>query len=742
MKYRLTFLKSILAFAKCHAKHFDKACLELVERLPVTASAKAYRNILLLTFWFIAFVGIGGKAYTQEIAPQTTTVDIQSIRAVVTPQFGTQSIKGQVWVRFIPLKDVTEVRLDAKNMTVSDSATIATITAEKDHIVLTGDFKAIQEYTVQFDYTAIPKQTLYFVNAGGNDQIWTQGQGKYTSHWLPSIDDVNDKIEFDISVIAPTIYQVTTNGKLIDKETLGESTVWSFDMQQPMSSYLVALTVGEYKKTTFPSTSGVPLEFYYYLEDSLKAESTYRYSKQIFDFFETEIGVPYPWQNYKQVPVKDFLYAGMENTSTTIFSDSFVVDSIGFTDRNYVNVNAHELAHQWFGDLVTATKSEHHWLQEGFATYYALLAEREIFGDDYFYFKLYESAEQLRDLSDQGKGQQLVAAGGSSLTYYQKGAWALHILKETVGASAFAKAVTNYLNTYAYKNVTTKDFMAEVEAVYGKDLTEYKKKWLYQSAFQAAEALESLKKSAFMRSYFELQALRPYPLKDKLKPLESSLKLPNEYLGQEAVYQLAGADLRESIGLYKQAFASKNTFVRQAIATSVDQIQDPLLYQFESFLKDESYITREQAFLKLWLYYRTQNDLPKQHALLDDMDGQFGFSDGNIRTLWLTLSLATQEYKGDEAGARYGELVSYTGGEYPFQLRENAFQYLRQIQSFDRTSLKNLVKACTHHSWRFRETARNLLNELIKEPRTVELLESVKPLLNEKELAYLKRVSL
>lgn len=705
MKYFISFMIAVFAFAKCHA--------ELVE-----------------------------VAYTQEIAPQTTTVDIQSIRAVLTPQFETKSIEGQVWVSFRPFENVNEVRLDAKKMTVTDSSDIAEVSAKDDHILLKGDFKASKKYTVQFEYTAIPKQTMYFVNTNGKDQVWTQGQGKYTSHWLPSIDDVNDKIEFDISVIAPSSYQVITNGKMIKKETLGSNTVWSFDMKKPMSSYLVALAIGDYQKTSFPSTSGVPLEFYYYPEDALLAESTYRYSKKIFDFFEKKIGVAYPWQNYKQVPVKDFLYAGMENTGTTIFSDSFVVDSIGFTDRNYVNVNAHELAHQWFGDLVTATKSEHHWLQEGFATYYALLAEREVFGDDYFYYKLYESAEQLRELSDQGKGQKLVAAGGSSLTYYQKGAWALHILKETVGESAFAKAVKKYLETYQYKNVTTNDFMNEVEAAYGQELTEYKKDWLYQSAFQAAEALESLKKSSFMRSYFELQALRPVALKDKERQLENILKLPNDYLGQEAVYQLASANLQQSIGLYKQAFTSKNTLIRQAIVTSVEQIPQPLAYQFESFLRDDSYVTREQAFLKLWLLHRANNSLEKQKALLDQMDGQFGFSDGNIRTLWLTLSLATQGYKSDEAGARYDELVSYTDEEHPFQLRENAFQFLTQIQSFDRTSLKNLVEACTHHNWRFRESSRNLLNQLIKEDRIKDIMESVRPLLSKKELGYLKRINL
>ena len=91
---------------------------------------------------------------------------------------------------------------------------------------------------------------------------------------------------------------------------------------------------------------------------------------------------------------------------------------------------------------------------------------------------------------------------------------------------------------------------------------------------------------------------------------------------------------------------------------------------------------------------------------------------------------------------RYDELVSYTGTGYPFQLRENAFQFLSQIQSFDRTSLRNLVEACTHHNWRFRENARNLLNQLVKEDRIKDIMDSVRPLLSKKELAYLERVNL
>ena len=102
----------------------------------------------------------------------------------------------------------------------------------------------------------------------------------------------------------------------------------NYNMQKPMSSYLVALAIGKYDKKIEISKSGIPIELYYYPEDSAKVEPTYRYTKQMFDFLEEEIGFGYPWQNYKQVPVHDFLYSGMENTSLTIFSDAYVVDGI------------------------------------------------------------------------------------------------------------------------------------------------------------------------------------------------------------------------------------------------------------------------------------------------------------------------------------------------------------------------------------------------------------------------------
>jgi aminopeptidase N len=539
--------------------------------------------------------------------------------------------------------------------------------------------------------------------------MWTQGQGKYTSHWLPSIDDMNDKIEFDFTVVAPSEKTVIANGKLVSTQLKENKNYSKFDMQEPMASYLVAFAVGDFKKKTIYSNSDIPIELFYEAKDSLKVEPTYRYSKEIFDFLESEIGVAYPWQNYKQVPVRDFLYAGMENTTATFFSEAFVSDSIGFTDRNYVNVNAHELAHQWFGNLVTETEGTHHWLHEGFATYFALLAEKEIFGEDYYYWKLFQTAEKLQALSDEGKGQSLLNAKASSLTFYEKGAWALHTLKSQIGEEAFKITIINYLEKFRFKNVTTEDFLNEARAASGQDLKGFEADWLHQSAFKAEQAYKSLMESAFIKNYFEVAALGQLSLVQKRLQLKTALTFPNDYIGQEAVYQLAGEPIYETTALYKNGFASNNVYVRQAIALSLESIPEELKEEYESLLNDPSYVTQEAALYNLW------SQFPENRSIyLNKMRDVIGFQNKNVRQLWLVLALVDPVYRIADKEKFKNELKTYTAPAYSFEIRETAFGYINELQLWDASVLANLVNASVHPSWRFKKFARKLLASVLK----------------------------
>ncbi|MFO7719209.1 MAG: M1 family metallopeptidase [Gillisia sp.] len=698
------------------------------------------RSKFLLLFLLLT---VPGFAQYDASRDQTNLVDFKNVLAEVSIFPLEERVEGTVDFSFDILQKVDSIFIDAKNMEFENvvfNGKPVEFHNDNSRIWLIYKFKPSEENTLKFSYSAQPKQAMYFINWDFPEktevpkQVWTQGQGRNTSNWLPSFDDMREKLVFDLKINFKSGYNVIANGKLIETKILNDSiTQWNYDMLQPMSSYLVAVAAGNYEHKEIKSTSGIPILLYYNIADENKVAPTYRYSKEIFDFLEKEIGVPYPWQNYKQIPVQDFLYAGMENTGTTIFSNALMVDSIAFNDRNYVNVNAHELAHQWFGNLITETNGSNHWLHEGFATYYALLAEKELFGEDHFYWKLYETAEQLKELSDSGKGESLLKVGASSLTFYQKGAWALHILKEKLGEVAFKKGVKTYLEKYAFKNVTTDEFLLEMENASGIDLSEFKKDWLLQSAFQGTQALNSLKNSKFITNYLEIAALREFPLSNKSERLYKALDFPvNDYIGLEAVYQLAEEQQAETLKLYKKAFNSGNLYVRQAIALSLHRIPGELKSDFSSLLDDNSYLTIENALLKLWMQFPDQAE-----DFLERTKDMEGFSNKNIRMLWLVLNLVSPEVNPERTGAYYKELSGYTAKHFTFEVRENAFGYLYQLNAFSDENLLDLLNATQHHTYKFRNFSRKLLDTLLKEEEYHKSYVALREQISGKELDFL-----
>lgn len=668
---------------------------------------------------------------------QLKIVDFKTADASIKLLPFEKKVAGTLQYSFEILSDTDSIYLDAKNMQanlISSSFKNSELKVTPEHLIFKGKFKKDKVYNFKVYFEAQPKQTLYFLGFDfekDKHQIWTQGQGKYSSHWLPSIDDMNDKIIFNLSIDAPSYLNVIANGKqqkVIDKAS---RKIWNYKMLKPMSSYLLALAAGNYDVAKINSSSAIPIYNFYEKSDSTLVEPTYRHTKFIFDFFEEEIGVSYPWQNYKQVPVRDFLHSGMENTSLTIFSNQFMVDSIGFEDFNYVNVNAHELAHQWFGNLVTETEAKHHWLHEAFATYYALLAEREIFGEDYFYYQLYTSAEQLKSLSDEGKGEAILNPKASSITFYQKGAWALHILRERVGKEAFKIAVKNYLEKNAFKNVTTAHFLSEIDSVSEINVDDFKKSWLLQVAFQAEDAVSSLKKSLFMEELLNVISLREEPFIHKIEIFQRKLNQnPNPYLVEEIALQVS-TDLEneDAQNLMRQILKSDYTRAQRRILTEVQTLPVNLQDEFEALLaKNHSYLLTENLLFKLWMSFPE-----KRTKYLTTTKGVIGFKDKNISLLWKFLSMVTPNHEPENAMTYFQELNEFTSLKYNFKIRENSFNYLYQIDRFSDQAYKNLLQACFHQPWIFKKFAKQMLEELLKDEYHKENILNLSSSFSEKE---------
>ncbi len=648
-----------------------------------------------------------------------------------------KEIRGKVLYDFHVVDHADSIFLDAQNLQFSDvrlnNKKVRFLNDQKT-ITIKNNFKKGKTYRVSLVYTANPKQTVYFIGWDGqteNNQVWTQGQGKYTSHWLPSFDDMTEKVEFDLSITFDKEYEVIANGKLVGVKETGPLKTWTFDMEKPMSSYLLAFAIGGYKKNTLISESGIHLEMYYYPSDSAQIEPTYRYTQRIFDFLEREIGVGYPWQNYKQVPVRDFLYAGMENTGTTIFSDAYMIDSIAFKDRNYVNINAHELAHQWFGNLVTEVDGDHHWLHEGFATYYALLTEKAIFGDSYFYWKLYESAIQLDELSRKGLGEALTDPKASSLTFYEKGAWALYMLRNIVGEQHFKEGIGKYLLSHQFKNVTVTDFISEMERTSGMDLSNFKETWLYGTGFSMKAAKQQLMEvSDELSDLFQMQQELITSAVDKEKTLKKYWDKSNSNrLKQEII---SGYTKSLPDGFLRNAFGSGDMGIRQALAINLQQIPINLKAEYESLLKDKSYLTIENALYRLWVYFPSD----RNHYLERTKD-LVGFPNKNIRILWLTLAMLTKDYDMDKKQDYYRELSGYTSKKYSFEIRQTAFQYLEDTFVFTDQNLLDLINATMHHSWQFRKFARDVLDKTLKDKDYKKRIRILTKELKEDELRYI-----
>ncbi len=354
-----------------------------------------------------------------------------------------------------------------------------------------------KKYKLEIQYSAVPEKGLYFI--GWNDptgrcrkQIWTQGQGIDNRHWFPCYDDVNDKLITETKIRFDTAYTVISNGPMKSKVLNADGTAsWHFAMSKPHVPYLLMLAIGKYAWKDVKASNGIVSRQYYYPDQPEAFEPTYRFSKEMMDWMPQEFGVAYPWQTYANVPVQDFMYGAMENTASTVFTDYYMRDERSGIGRSYVATNAHELTHQWFGDLITEWSGTHHWLHESFATYYAKHFGRKMYGEDYYAWKCRE--ESLSALAADRRDRYPVAhTKGGSARHYPKGSMVIDMLRYVVGDEVYKETVTRYLKKHSFGNVDTHDFWRAFMETAGINLDWFFDEWVYRSGFPVMEVSKTI----------------------------------------------------------------------------------------------------------------------------------------------------------------------------------------------------------------------------------------------------------
>ena len=331
-----------------------------------------------------------------------------------------------------------------------------------------------------------PKDGLHFFSPGKTSPdvpsiVWSQGETTTNRFWFPCIDEPDQRQTTQIVATVPLGYEAVSNGKLLSRfENASDKTV-TFDWIQdkPHAAYLVTLVVGQFDVVE-EQWNGIPVQFYVPKGRKAEALPTYGKTRDMLTFFSKRFGITYPWDKYAQVSAYNF-GGGMENTSATTMGDGILRDERSLLDGNSESIVSHELAHQWWGDMVTCRDWSHTWLNEGFASYAEALWDEHARGADEYALNMYQKAGgaiaggKTRPIMDRRYLSPDSMFDGRS---YPKGAWVLHMLRNRLGDEAFFKGLKQYGTEHKFKSVETGDFRRTLEQVSNRDLERFFYDWL------------------------------------------------------------------------------------------------------------------------------------------------------------------------------------------------------------------------------------------------------------------------
>ena len=332
-----------------------------------------------------------------------------------------------------------------------------------------------------------PKVGLRFVAASARTPqlVFSDSWPDHVHHWFPCFDYPNDKVTSEIIATVKSPLKVAANGRLVAVSTdpaAGTSTYhWLQD--RPHSTYLIFLAAAPYVVVK-DAYKTLPVNYWLYPQDESKANATYGKTPRMIEFFNRRFGYDYPWQKYDQVSVPSG--GGAESTSATAMTDRIMVDDKHEADFTAIGIVSHELAHQWWGDLITLRSWAHTWLNESFATYSDYLYYRDDRGDDEGAVNLQgKLAAYLREAKTRYVrpivSDRYEQPGDMFDSHtYPKGALVLHMLRSQLGDERFFQVLSHFLHRYAFDAADTNDFIRSVKTVTGENLDWFFDQWLYK----------------------------------------------------------------------------------------------------------------------------------------------------------------------------------------------------------------------------------------------------------------------
>lgn len=424
--------------------------------------------------------------------PRDRVVDFQHLTLTITVNPGEHSVSGTAAHTVTAMNDgplvltLDAVEMAISNVTVNESA--SKFDYDGRHLTVNlGEARRGQQFTVETTYSATPRIGLYFPgpDEGYPDkpaQVWSQGQDEDNSYWFPCYDNTNDKQTSEMIVTVPGNWFALSNGRLdSDTKNADGTRTLHWKQERPHATYLITLAAGEFERID-ASKNGLTIDYFVEAKDVENARATFANTPEMVACFERVTGMPYPWAKYSQIVVRDFVFGGMENTSATTMTEDLIHDEKAMRDATGDSLISHELAHMWFGDLLTCRDWSHGWLNESFATYLECLWDEQKHGLDEYRQGIIDNTEAY--LGERYQRPIVSNVWNEPIDVfdrhlYEKGSVVLHMLRALLGDDGFFRSIQRYVHDNQDRSVITSDLAEAVEAETGRNIEWFLQQWVH-----------------------------------------------------------------------------------------------------------------------------------------------------------------------------------------------------------------------------------------------------------------------
>lgn len=402
-------------------------------------------------------------------------LNVLSYRANLEPDVDEKNIRGDVTINFLLNPNINEVIFNSGSLQITGviGKSVAGYMLQDKKLIITLGDRATNENQVQIFYNGKPIRGFVFPEPGQAHTVY------FTSEWMVCNDSPNDKAKFEIDLLIPSEKICIASGTLVKKVLKGEKVLYSWSQDYETPAYTYGFVIGSFNKFK-EKYREIALNYYSKNHTSPELETIFSKTRDMIEFFEERSGISYIQNSYSQILIGNHY---QEMSGFAVLSDSY--GKLVLRDSTETNLISHELAHQWWGNLITCESWNHFWLNEGFATFMSAAYNEYRFGKEKYnsdvdsYFKVYKA------IRDNGKDKPLVFNNWSNATkddrnlVYFKGAYVLHLLRVELGEQKFWYGIKSFSQKYFGKSVNTLQFQKSMEEAAGQNLNKFFYKWIY-----------------------------------------------------------------------------------------------------------------------------------------------------------------------------------------------------------------------------------------------------------------------